>query len=134
MPPPVGNWRGPPHRSRARRSASCLFVSGVLLAVLVAVYGVLDSIKVRSGPEASRLRPRAPSTPAAAIELDAAESTQDRWYIFDHLELHKLAQQAVATHGNDTRGIIDEIVGTLRQSHPASALSSREEWVFKCVE
>lgn len=58
------------------------------------------------------------------------DSIHKRWYIFDHTQLHELAQSAIAQHGNDTRAIVDTIVTSLSATHPDYAINKNEEWVF----
>ena len=41
-----------------------------------------------------------------------------------------LASQAVATHGNDTRSVIDTIVKELKTQFPVYTISNSEEWIF----
>lgn len=51
--------------------------------------------------------------------------------IFDHEHLHQVAQKAIAAHGNNTRLIVDHIVGQLQaNSSLAPYLNSQEEWIF----
>lgn len=54
---------------------------------------------------------------------------QDRFYIFDLARLQQLQQEALDKHGNNTRAVVDDIVGHLRQEMPEYAISSSEEWV-----
>ena len=62
--------------------------------------------------------------------IQADQCQKDRWYIFDHTELAVLAKNAVNTHGNDTRAVIDTIVSELKSQHPSYAIASQEEWIF----
>jgi C-8 sterol isomerase len=61
----------------------------------------------------------------------AAESNLDRLTIFDPTHLHNAAQKAIAVHGNDTRLIVDHIVGALKANATlAPFLNLKEEWIF----
>ena len=70
-----------------------------------------------------------PSSLSLALRSHLAVVKQERWYIFDHKQVHSLAQRAIANHPNNTRGVIDEIVSSLSETHGA-AINTREEWVF----
>lgn len=54
----------------------------------------------------------------------------DQFYIFDQEHLHDLSQRAIATHGNDTRGVVDYIVAELDQKVPSQYVNKEEQWVF----
>jgi C-8 sterol isomerase len=59
---------------------------------------------------------------------------QSHFYIFDPVELHKITQSSVATYGNDTEAIFDNILVELNKNPKyASYLNSnsykdRSEW------
>lgn len=65
----------------------------------------------------------------AETSMSKLRRLQERWYIFDHKQVHSLAQRAIANNPNNTRGVIDEIVSSLSESHGA-AINKREEWFF----
>lgn len=54
----------------------------------------------------------------------------DRFYIFDTEHLHDLSRRAIAAHGNDTRAVVNYIVGELDQKFEGKYLNLEEEWVF----
>lgn len=54
----------------------------------------------------------------------------DRFYIFDTEHLHDLSRRAIAAHGNDTRAVMNYIVGELDQKFEGKYLNLEEEWVF----
>ena len=57
------------------------------------------------------------------------ERNLESFYIFDTEELHDLSQRAIAAHGEDTQGMVDFIVGELKEKHPAH-VNLDQEWVF----
>jgi len=58
------------------------------------------------------------------------DSIKERFYIFDLARLRELQLNALQQHGNDTRAVIDDIVGNLRKEHPSWAIAEKEDWVF----
>ncbi|GAA5951924.1 hypothetical protein JCM10213_008727, partial [Rhodosporidiobolus nylandii] len=52
------------------------------------------------------------------------ESVKSRWYIFDPAEMHKLCQDALALHGNDTVSVVSHIVTSLQSSHPSYSINT----------
>jgi C-8 sterol isomerase len=54
----------------------------------------------------------------------------DQFYIFTPDQLHELSTRAVDTHGNNTRGMVDQIVGELDQVTPGNHVNKHQEWVF----
>lgn len=58
---------------------------------------------------------------------------QDRFYIFDLARLRQLQTEALDKHGNNTRAVVDDIVGHLKQEMPDYAISSTEEWVSRSL-
>ncbi|KAL0253164.1 C-8 sterol isomerase [Diplodia seriata] len=59
------------------------------------------------------------------------EKNLESFYIFDHKDLHDLANRAIAQHGNDTRGIVSYITTELSgRDHLTSFVNLDEEWVF----
>lgn len=58
-----------------------------------------------------------------------AERNLEKFYIFDHVELHELAQRSIAAHGEDTQAMVDFIVGELNEKHPEH-VNLHQEWVF----
>lgn len=59
---------------------------------------------------------------------------QDRFYIFDLARLRQLQTEALDKHGNNTRAVVDDIVGHLKQEMPDYAISSTEEWVSESLK
>jgi len=57
------------------------------------------------------------------------DSHLDKFYIFDPPELHRLAQKAIESHGNDTRSVVNYIVADLHAKHP-NHINLNEEWMF----
>ncbi|PVI04631.1 C-8 sterol isomerase [Periconia macrospinosa] len=57
------------------------------------------------------------------------DSHLEKFYIFDPSELHKISQEGIALHGNDTRSVVSHIVSSLSTTH-AKYLNIDEEWVF----
>ncbi|KAK7471179.1 C-8 sterol isomerase [Stygiomarasmius scandens] len=61
------------------------------------------------------------------------DTIKDRWYVFEPTKLHQLAQSAIATHQNDTAGIIQHIVTNLTAEYSPSTIAINpnvSEWVF----
>ncbi|KAI6860890.1 C-8 sterol [Hortaea werneckii] len=55
----------------------------------------------------------------------------DSLYIFDPKQLHDLSLKAIDQHGNDTRAIVDSIVGDLSADPKlANHVNLQEEWIF----
>ncbi|RMJ21878.1 C-8 sterol isomerase [Aspergillus sp. HF37] len=54
----------------------------------------------------------------------------DQFYIFTPEQLHELSTRAIDTHGNNTRGMVDHIVGELDQVTPGNHVNIDQEWVF----
>ncbi|BGP53713.1 hypothetical protein JCM8202_003643 [Rhodotorula sphaerocarpa] len=52
------------------------------------------------------------------------EQVKSRWYIFNPQDMHKLCQDALARHGNDTVSVVSHIVTSLQQSHPSHAINT----------
>ncbi|KAJ7634722.1 ERG2/sigma1 receptor-like protein [Roridomyces roridus] len=58
---------------------------------------------------------------------------KDRWYVFDPVALNLLAQDAIASHPNDTAGMIQHIVTNLSSTYPATQVRinlDSDEWMF----
>lgn len=64
---------------------------------------------------------------AVVIQL---ESRLESFYIFKPEHLHDLSQRAIAAHGNDTRAVVNYIVGELNEKETSVHLNLDEEWVF----
>jgi hypothetical protein len=58
------------------------------------------------------------------------EQNLSSFYVFDTQELHDLSKRAIATHGNDTRSVVAQIVGELSQGPAGDYVNLDEEWVF----
>lgn len=59
------------------------------------------------------------------------EANLDKFYVFTPEGLHAVAKAGVEKHGNDTRAIVDYIVGELRADEKvAPYVSTSEEWFF----
>ncbi|OJD30466.1 c-8 sterol isomerase [Diplodia corticola] len=59
------------------------------------------------------------------------EKNLESFYIFDHKDLHDLANRAITAHGNDTRAIVSYITSELSgRDHLTSYVNLDEEWVF----
>jgi C-8 sterol isomerase len=59
------------------------------------------------------------------------EQNLERFYIFETEHLHDVAKRGIATHGNDTRAIVNFIVDELAGQVSLSSYVNRdEEWVF----
>lgn len=83
-----------------------------------------------------------------AVLIGYLDSIKDRFYIFDPIQLHTLAQRALAANGhlnlsnghlvpsppqagaNAIRPVIDYIVAELRATIDARYLTTSEEWIF----
>lgn len=121
-PPPrvIYKPKGPPGGLRKKGwSAKSLLIPGVVFGLLVLAYSVLNSMLVCICIVDSD----------AQVIPDACFFWQDRFYIFDLARLQQLQQEALDKHGNNTRAVVDDIVGHLRQEMPEYAISSTEEWV-----
>jgi C-8 sterol isomerase len=57
------------------------------------------------------------------------EQNLESFYIFDKEHLHDLAKRSVAANGDDTRGIVRDIVTELREKYPGH-ISQTEDWFF----
>ena len=58
------------------------------------------------------------------------DSHLEWFYIFKPSELHDLSLRAIGAHGNDTRAVVDFIVGELSQKLPGGYVNLDEEWIF----
>ncbi|CAD0086873.1 unnamed protein product, partial [Aureobasidium vineae] len=58
------------------------------------------------------------------------EQNLQSFYVFDTQQLHELSKRAIATHGNDTRAVVAQIVGELSQGPAGEYVNLDEEWVF----
>lgn len=58
------------------------------------------------------------------------EQNLQNFYVFDTEHLHDLSKRAIANHGNDTRGVVAQIVGELSEGPAAPYINVDEEWVF----
>jgi hypothetical protein len=58
------------------------------------------------------------------------EQNLSSFYVFDTQELHNLSKRAIATHGNDTRSVVAQIVTELSQGPAGDYVNLDEEWVF----
>ncbi|CAD0109866.1 unnamed protein product [Aureobasidium uvarum] len=58
------------------------------------------------------------------------EQNLQSFYVFDTQQLHDLSKRAIATHGNDTRAVVAQIVGELSQGPAGEYVNLDEEWVF----
>ena len=93
-----------PSRIRDKMIATKFYFSTIIVVVLSCIYAI-SSI------------------------LDA--NLFDRHYVFTPEKLHVLSKGAIAKHGNDTRAVVDNIVGQLRADPTLSPyLSNDEEWCF----
>jgi len=100
--PLVGNLRNPNGEMSTKKRRS-----GLMTMFLIAVVGI-----------------------ASLLTYNILDSIKDRWYIFDPSQLHNLAVRSIQANPNNTRAVIDQIVGELRQNMPPHAISQGEEWVF----
>lgn len=57
------------------------------------------------------------------------EQNLERFYIFDTEHLHDVAKRGIATHGNNTRGVVEYIVTELSERNGAH-VNLEEDWVF----
>ena len=64
-------------------------------------------------------------TPLVAL----VERNLESFYIFDHGELHDLAQRSIAAHGEDTQAMVNFIVAELQEKHP-NHVNLDQEWIF----
>lgn len=58
------------------------------------------------------------------------DSHLEWFYIFTPSELHDLSLRAIGAHGNDTRAVVEFIVGELSQKLPGGYVNLDEEWIF----
>ncbi len=66
---------------------------------------------------------------AAVVYL--IEKNLDSFYIFQTDHLHDLVKRSVATHGNDTRAIVNAITAELRGTGELSTyMSTDQQWFF----
>ncbi|GAA5928685.1 hypothetical protein JCM1841_002964 [Sporobolomyces salmonicolor] len=61
---------------------------------------------------------------AVSAVVGVLESVKSRWYIFDPPALHRLCQEALALHGNDTISVVSHIVTSLSATHPSSSINT----------
>ncbi|KAF2645335.1 C-8 sterol isomerase [Massarina eburnea CBS 473.64] len=57
------------------------------------------------------------------------DSHLEKFYIFTPAEMHGVAKDAIALHGNNTTAIISHIVSELHRAHP-DHINLDEEWIF----
>lgn len=53
-----------------------------------------------------------------------ADQYKDACYIFDPTELHTVARQGIAQHGNDTAAIVQSIIDSLTATHPSWTINT----------
>lgn len=58
------------------------------------------------------------------------ETRLDDFYIFDPAELHQVARNAIASHGNDTKQVVLDIISQLQNTAAAPYLSDEHRWMF----
>lgn len=58
------------------------------------------------------------------------DSHLEWFYIFTPDQLHDLSQRAIGAHGNDTRKVVEFIVGELTEKLPGGYVNVDEEWIF----
>ena len=58
------------------------------------------------------------------------DSHLEWFYIFTPSELHDLSLRAIGAHGNDTRAVVEFIVGELSEKLPGGYVNLDEEWIF----
>jgi hypothetical protein len=58
------------------------------------------------------------------------DSHLEWFYIFSPDQLHDLAQRAIGAHGNDTKKVVEFIVGELSEILPGGYVNLDEEWIF----
>ncbi|GAA5978613.1 hypothetical protein JCM10908_004423 [Rhodotorula pacifica] len=61
---------------------------------------------------------------ALSALVGVLEQVKSRWYIFNPADMHKLCQDALALHGNDTVSAVSHIVTSLSHSHPTYAINT----------
>ncbi|KAA8648520.1 hypothetical protein EYZ11_012885 [Aspergillus tanneri] len=54
----------------------------------------------------------------------------EQFYIFEPNHLHDLSKRAIATHGDNTRAVVDYIVAELELKVSSVHVNKDEEWVF----
>ncbi|RDA88359.1 hypothetical protein CP532_5606 [Ophiocordyceps camponoti-leonardi (nom. inval.)] len=64
---------------------------------------------------------------AATVYL--VDSQLERFYAFDLGTLHEIASRGVSTYGNDSRAVVEAVVGDLAARYP-DLVSRQGEWVF----
>lgn len=127
-PPPRVIYRpkGPPGGPRRTGwTGKSLLTSGLIFGALVLVYTVLNSMLVSCKEFIA--------TEWVAVSF-LTYYVQDRFYIFDLARLRQLQTEALDKHGNNTRAVVDDIVGHLKQEMPDYAISSTEEWVSESLK
>lgn len=58
------------------------------------------------------------------------DSHLEWFYIFSPSQLNDLAQRALSAHGNDTKQVVNFIVGELSEKLPGGYVNLDEEWIF----
>ena len=58
------------------------------------------------------------------------DSHLEWFYIFSPAQLNDLSQRAIGAHGNDTRKVVEFIVGELSEKLPGGYVNLDEEWIF----
>ncbi|KAG9242040.1 putative C-8 sterol isomerase (Erg-1) [Calycina marina] len=58
------------------------------------------------------------------------DSHLEIFYIFNPADLHDLSKRAIGAHGNDTRQVVEMIVGELSAKLPGGYVNLDEEWIF----
>ena len=58
------------------------------------------------------------------------DSHLESFYIFTPTQLNDLSQRAIGAHGNDTRSVVNYIVGELNEKIPGGYVNLKEEWIF----
>jgi len=58
------------------------------------------------------------------------DSHLEWFYIFNPAQLNDLAQRAIGAHGNDTKAVVNFIVGELSEKLPGGYVNLDEEWIF----
>ncbi|KAH9884229.1 ERG2/sigma1 receptor-like protein [Xylariomycetidae sp. FL2044] len=53
----------------------------------------------------------------------------ESFYLFDVDHIHELVKSSIATHGNNTRAVADQIISELHQKHP-NHVNLKQEWFF----
>ncbi|KAL2268692.1 hypothetical protein VTJ83DRAFT_3538 [Remersonia thermophila] len=61
----------------------------------------------------------------------ALDRNLDRFYVFELDQLREVSARGIALHGNDTRAIVQHIVGELKtDARVSSYVNTNEDWVF----